>query len=156
MLNTQKIQSMLEEFRGLSAQAQVQVPSISRWGVGMHVQHCLIAMVAFLEGLLQSSPPMPVRQFSLRKLIVFMTGKIPRGRAKAPKISRPDPDVCLDELKELHEKIDLLLKEVRLLDKDAWCAHPYFGPLGRDEVLKFIVIHNNHHLGIIRDIVAAV
>ena len=37
---------------------------------------------------------------------------------------------------------------------DCWWKHFAFGAMKRDDALKFIRIHNNHHLKIISDILA--
>jgi hypothetical protein len=38
------------------------------------------------------------------------------------------------------------------LHPDSFIEHPYFGHLNVKEALRFLKIHNNHHLKIIKDI----
>jgi len=77
------------------------------------------------------------------KIIVFTRKKIPRGRAKSPKIVIPKK---YDELS--------LEKDCKnsIIDKDKYFKHPYFGDLKLDKAIQFLEIHTNHHLEIIHDI----
>lgn len=145
----------LEDLRNSVASAALRVPGISEWSVGMHVHHCCLAMVGTCRSLIASTPPIPRSGFSLLRAVVFSSGRIPRGRGRSPDVVLPRQDVSLDELRTLLDQSERILTEARGLDPGAWFRHSAFGVLDRDKTLRFILIHNGHHLRIISDILAA-
>ncbi len=145
----------LEDLRTSVASAALQAPAVSEWSIGMHVHHCCLAMVGFCQSLIASTPPIPRSRFSLVTAVVFSSGRIPRGRGRSPDAGLPRQDVSPAELWTLLDQSERILTEVHDLDPKTWCRHAVFGVLDRDKTLRFILIHNRHHLRIISDIVAA-
>ena len=84
-----------------------------------------------------------------------MTGRMPRGRGKAPKVAIPKPEVPQAELLVLLDESERMLAEAGKLDSGTWFEHFAFGVLDRDKAFRLIYIHNQHHLRIISDIMAA-
>jgi hypothetical protein len=124
----------------------------SSWNVGQQIEHCCLVIGGVHEALAKSQPPAPRARISLVRRGVFLTGRIPRGRAKAPKSVHPAavPDrahleTCLERAREQVEAI-------RALGADAWFKHFVFDVLRRDEALRFLQIHTDHHLRIMRQI----
>ena len=145
----------LGEFQRAVAHAGVLVPSVSRWSVGMHVHHCCLAMTNVCRALRQSTPPPPRAGISPVRWLVFLTGWIPRGRGKAPDIALPSETISPPELERMLGESERALSGVPDLDPQSWFSHFVFGPLNRDKTLRFLQIHNRHHLRIIADILAA-
>ncbi len=145
----------LEAFRNCTRKADLCVPAVSKWSVGMHVHHCCLAMIGVCEILSTSTPPPPHSRFSLISALVFSSGRIPRGRGRSPDTVVPKQDVTPAELLALLEESERQLNDVRQLDAGTWFKHFKFGVLDRDKTAKFIRIHNRHHLRIISDIMAA-
>jgi len=87
--------------------------------------------------------------------IVFASGRIPRGRAKSPDPAVPSEGVTEDELRVLLDESGRQLEAARAAPPDAWFRHFAFGVLDRDRTLKFIRIHNRHHLRIVQDTLRA-
>ena len=146
----------LEDLRTSVASAALCVPAVSEWSTGMHVHHCCLAMIGICQSLIASTPPPPPRSgFSLRTSLIFLSGRIPRGRGRAPDVVVPRQDVSPAELWTLLDQSERILAEVNHLDPKTWFRHVAFGVLDRDKTLRFIRIHNRHHLRIISDIVAA-
>jgi hypothetical protein len=81
------------------------------------------------------------------------TKKIPRGKAKAPKIVAPKADINKDELQLHLNRTRETIKALELVSKDHFFEHPYFGKLKLKETIRFLEIHTQHHLDIIRDII---
>lgn len=139
----------------VSEAAGAHVPDVSQWTVGMHVHHCTLGMVGICNAVLGSEPPAPPTRFSLPRAFVFRTGRIPRGRGKAPETAMPSPDIGPAELMSLLDRSHDLLRRVAEADPGQWWDHFAFGAMSRDQTLRFVGIHNRHHLRIIADIRAA-
>jgi len=46
------------------------------------------------------------------------------------------------------------LERIRALPADAWFRHFVLGTLRRDRALRFLAVHTEHHLRIVREILA--
>ena len=145
----------LQAFRNCIPKADLCVPAVSKWSVGKHVHHCCLAMIGICQTLSTSTPPPPRSRFSLIPALIFLSGRIPRGRGRSPDVVVPKHDVSPAELLELLEESEHKLNDVPQLDAGTWFKHFVFGVLDRDKAIKFIMIHNRHHLRIISDIMAA-
>lgn len=145
----------LDRFRAAVGSADTRDPGVSDWSVWMHVHHCCLGMTRIVRGLAESRPPKPRSRFSLPRLVVLTTGMIPRGRAKSPEAVVPDESVTARELNAMLDESDEMLDQAVRLGPEAWFEHFAFGPMGRDDALRFLRIHNRHHLKIIDDITGA-
>ncbi len=145
----------LEDLRSSMASAALRASAVSEWTIGMHVHHCCLAMIVICRSLIASTPPTPRSRFSLATALVFSSGRIPRGRGRAPDAVLPRQDVSPEELGTLLDQSERFLTEVPDLDPKTWFRHFAFGVLDRDKTLRFIRIHNRHHLRIISDIASA-
>jgi len=150
-----RIDNGLETLRESTAHADIQVPDVSRWTVGMHVHHCALGMIGICNAVLESSPPAPPSRFSAPRAFVFTTGRIPRGRGKAPAEAVPSPDIGTEDLRALLDRSESLIEQVADAAPGKWWKHFAFGVMDRDQALRFMGIHNRHHLRIVADIRAA-
>ena len=130
-------------------------PEVSGWSAGMHVHHCCLTMIGVCGLLIESESPPPDSRFSMLTRLVFLSGRIPRGRAQAPETVLPRTGISGDELLALLDASQRLLESACAARADSWFRHFRFGVLNRDQTLKFIGIHNGHHTRIISDILAA-
>lgn len=127
---------------------------VSKASVGWHLAHNLKVIHSILGSLDESNPEQYRKKFSWMKELVYLTGRIPRGKARSPKKVRPEENISE---KELQDQIDIARARIGIipkLPKNAFFEHPYFGHIRRDETEKFLVIHTEHHLKIIRDILS--
>ena len=145
----------LADLRSVVPEAPVVVPTVSKWSVGMHVQHVCLAMIGVCQSLIASVPPPPPSGFSLVTSAIFLTGRIPRGRGKSPDQALPSEGVSRQELDSLLTEAERRIEEARQVSADHWFRHFAFGVLDRDRTLKFIGMHNRHHLRIVHDILRA-
>ena len=145
----------LDELKKFIPRADVLVPDVSKWSVGMHVQHCCLATIAVCDSLVASEPPVPRSSFSLVTSAIFLTGRIPRGRGKSPEQAIPRDEIWTNELEGLLLDAERRLEAAREASRDQWFRHFAFGVLDRDRTLKFIGIHNRHHARIVQDILRA-
>jgi hypothetical protein len=150
------IKESLKRYRDLLDQDDCLKTEISKWSVYQHIEHILISNSRILEQILdRSSANLPIRGISILGRIVLLTGVIPRGKGKAPDFTLP-MGLSIVELKKLYydliEKLDQL-ESIKL--EGIVAKHPYFGGLTKKQWLKFIEIHQRHHLKIIDDIIKA-
>lgn len=126
-------------------------PEISKSNVGWHIEHILLTNKMILEAVEKSNPADYTWSFKLPRIVVFTMNKIPRGRAKAPKVVVPktyDEQTLLEHLKI----VTLKIQGLENMSSDKYFDHPYFGNLRLNKTIKFLEIHTNHHLEIINEI----
>ena len=125
---------------------------ISNSTIGWQIDHCLLVINGVIKQLEISNPTEFQSKFNLPKFLILTFKKIPRGKARAPKIVTPIEVATSEELKT---KIELaknnVLKLPTFSDK-LFFKHPYFGDLSKKQTEKFLAIHTKHHLKIIQDI----
>ncbi len=133
---------------------QARSPKISEWGVYEHIDHLLKVNDAILIKILGSERIDGGKNFL--GSFALLSGWLPRGRGKSPPKLRGE----LASKESLHTRIEGILQQLnklknlpeKLADKQGVMKHIYFGVLNTAEWIKFIRIHNRHHLKIINDI----
>jgi len=133
----------------------VSAPSVSRWSVGRHLEHCALAITSVVEQLEASRPPAPSAGFHAVRTAVMLTGRIPRGAADAPPGVVPEDGPDEAHTRALLDRAEAAAERARALDPGTWFRHFVLGVLDRDRALRFLAIHDAHHLRIVRDILAA-
>jgi hypothetical protein len=149
----------MNQFQNILLQLENHIPNlektnskISSSSIGWQIDHCLLVINGIISQLEVSNPSEYRSKFNLPKFLVFTTGKIPRGKARAPKIAMP---VDVATANELQSKIELAKKNILKLNSfpiNAHFKHPFFGDLNTKQTEKFLAIHTKHHLKIIEDI----
>jgi hypothetical protein len=120
----------------------------------MQIEHCLKATNGICRALVHSKPsPAKTKKGVVRRMI-FQTGMIPRGRGRAPETSRPAEATSEAALVELLAQARVAVQDAAATDDHCWWQHNALGIMQRDEALRFIEIHNRHHLKIISDILS--
>lgn len=127
-------------------------PKVSNSTVGWQIDHCLLVINGII-GQIEISDPLKYQpKWTFPKFMVFTTGKIPRDKAKAPKVVIPT-QVATQE--ELLAKLAAAKNNVLKLDsfsENQFFNHPFFKDLNVKQTKKFLTIHTKHHLKIIEDI----
>lgn len=126
-------------------------PSISKSSVGWHIEHSLLTINLIIEAVKKSDSLKYRWRFNVKRLLVFTINKIPRGKAKAPKVVTPEK-YDIESLNMHIKKAKERLNDLSKLDAGNFFLHPYFGNLNLKHTIKFLEIHTNHHLKIIDDI----
>ena len=134
----------------------VIVEEVSSASVGWHLHHILQVSNAFSNGL-KSSEPSEYEGFSpsFSRSVIFLYGDFPRGTAQAPESVQPPSIFSAQDLRDLVKEARLLLDEVYQLPESAYMDHPVFGQLNKNQTLRFLEIHTDHHFLIIDDILKA-
>ena len=147
----QKLQKYLAELETKIPNLEAYNPTVSKSNVGWHIEHSLLTIERIIEAVQKSNPDNYTWSFKLPRILVFTMNKMPRGRAKAPKVVVPntyDKQTLLEHLKI----VTLKIQEIENISPDKYFDHPFFGNLKLKKAVKMIEIHTNHHLEIINDI----
>lgn len=138
-------------------------PAVSGWCVKEHLEHLSIAnggIATWVERALTGDPEVEKGGGpSLLGRVILFTGAFPRGRGKAPERTRPtgksagELEATFRETRHRFETLGASLEKIQALD--ATRNHFVFGDLSAAQWLRFMVVHNNHHQKIIRDVLAA-
>lgn len=129
--------------------------SVSAWSVGEHLHHLLLVNQSVLTKLL-ANESMEGKPTTLYGRITLLVGILPRGKGKSPKSLLPQ---ILNQ-QDITQLITQQLATIETLKNKGSFAlqcsfpHPYFGLLTTEQWLRFIQIHTNHHIKIIKDIIA--
>ena len=127
--------------------------AVSSGSVGWHIEHSLKTIDQIVTACKNSNPSNYQWRFNFNRfLILTIAKKIPRGKAKAPKIVRPEGEISLETLDMSLSKVKENLMDWKDLDKNTYFPHPFFGILNKKETENFLALHTKHHLMIIDDI----
>lgn len=150
----------MKKLEGLIFKLQTKIPhheltasNISTASVGWHIEHSLLTLNFIIDALGKSNPADYKPTFDIRRSIVMLLGKIPRGRVQAPRAVRPATDFNIDTL---HQHISLSiekLKTLEYLNAGHYFTHPFLGDFKLEAAIRFLKVHTKHHLHIINDIV---
>ncbi len=125
---------------------------VSNSTIGWQIDHCLLVINGVISQLEISNPAEYQSKFNWNRFVVFTTGKIPRGKIRAPKVVTP---VSIATVEELNSKMEIAKSNVQKLNnlpKNSFFKHPFLSNLNAKQTEKFLAIHTNHHLKIIQEI----
>ena len=151
-MSLEKINLILNKLESNIKNHSVSKPEISKGDVPLHIDQSLKVINNVIIALQKSNPNTYKNDISLLGKVMFKLGFFPRGKAKAPKHVKP-PEVILKE--DLILQVNLAKTNIRTivsLDKNAYFKHPLFGNINTKRVNRFLLIHTNHHLKIINDV----
>lgn len=128
--------------------------TVSSVTVGWQIAHSLKVVSGVLWSLEQSKPEEYERKFNWTKVVIMTIQRIPRGKGRAPKTVLPtEEEISEQGLQQQITAIQAALKNIDKISEEANFKHPLFGSLKKKETLKFLKIHTQHHVAIIRDMV---
>ena len=150
-----RMAEMAEESWSLDVRAE----KVSHWSVGEQIEHLAMSDLQVL-GLLPKLLERPDRDAARRAhpvgRLMLALNWIPRGVGKAPEFARPEG---LDAARLREQLAELLGALANLGDHLGELAgargrfsHPRFGWLDLGQWLRFLEVHNHHHLKIVDDI----
>ncbi|MBN8675744.1 MAG: hypothetical protein J0L56_16545 [Chitinophagales bacterium] len=126
--------------------------TVSQATVGWHLEHSLLALVKMISATEHSNPADYRWKFNLKRSVVLLLGKIPRGKAKAPSTVKPGETISTGTIIPLLEKAKQKVELFEKLGSDKFFTHPVFGDVKLKQARRVIAIHTAHHLAIINDI----
>ncbi|WP_310380048.1 DUF1569 domain-containing protein [Flavobacterium sp.] len=148
-----KIILLLNELETKIVFRDIENSSVSKSAVSWHIDHTLRVLSLVIETLKNTKPTDAKRKFNILKQLVFITGIIPRGKAKAPKSVQSFEEITLETLKLQFKETRFLVSLLNHLNVNSSFIHPYFGVLNLKETEKFLYLHTKHHIKIINDII---
>lgn len=149
MNSLQNILQQLESHISNSEKSNIQVSNST---IGWQIDHCLLVINGVISQLEISNPTEFQSKFNFNRLIVFTTGKIPRGKIRAPKVVTPIDVASFENLKFKIETAKNNISKLNNLPKNSFFKHPFLGNLNVKQTEKFLFLHTKHHLKIIQDI----
>lgn len=149
----------MKKLLNLVEQLALQIPNadkvnkdVSNANIGWHIEHSCLVIIKITKTLKKSDPKKFQAKFNFKKIFVFLIGKFPRGRAKAPEVVMPIENITTTHLEESILKTKAAIIELQNCEKNNHFSHPIFGSLNTPETIKFLGVHTQHHLLIIQDI----
>ena len=124
---------------------------VSEASLGWHLDHVLLVVNSIYGQLEASDPGLYKSKINKIRTLVFTINGIPRGRGESPNRVRPKDDISKQEILNHLAMVREIIYKFDSLPKRSHFAHPYFGMLDRKQSKKFIKIHTNHHLKIVKD-----
>jgi hypothetical protein len=147
-----KINNLLNELEAQITNYSKLNQAISAGNVGWHIVHSCLVINSVCGAVLKSDPSKFIKKFSFKAFLVLLLNSFPRGKAKAPSFTMPSeelsPASILNSIQAARANIEALSKA----DKNQYFTHPIFGDLNTGQTFKFLGVHTNHHLNIIKDI----
>jgi len=148
-MSFEKLISDIERYIPMASKSNINV---SARGVDWHLDHILKVLNTICVATQTSDPENFQPQFNLYKSLILFFGYMPRGKGRSPKsLNNLDP-INEEEIIEQFEIAKTNLAGLDKLSKNHHFKHPIFGHLNLIQTKRFIKIHSNHHLKIIRDI----
>jgi hypothetical protein len=147
-----KINNLLDELELQIANYSKLNQAISEGNVGWHIVHSCLVIDSVCGAVCKSDATKFIKKFSFKAFLVLLINSFPRGKAKAPSFTMPSeelsPASILKSIQAARTSIEALAKA----GKNQYFTHPIFGDLNTGQTFKFLGVHTNHHLKIIKDI----
>jgi hypothetical protein len=150
-----RLQVLIADLEELISQQGLRNESVSNGSVGWHIEHCLLTFDKIIYALKTSDPAKYKWSFNLKRMLVSVINKIPRGRANAPGVVQPAEYFDEATLRAHIAKTKHYIITLHHLQPRHYFEHPYFGKLKLKSAIKFMALHTRHHIHIIRDIIKA-
>lgn len=125
---------------------------VSEAAVAWHMDHIFLVVNQIYKTLEQSEESIYKNEFNIKRAYVFTFNTMPRGKATAPESVRPKENVDINTI-QIHNDLALTtVEKFSNLPEKKHINHPVLGTMNKDKTIKFLTIHTEHHLKIIRDI----
>lgn len=130
----------------------VKKKSVSDVDIYWHIEHSILVIERVLDSLEYSDPANFSKKFNINWFAVKLVNQIPRGSAKAPQKVSPTNQSSPHDLAKRIYNIDKRIDSPSSVKPDSFVEHHVFGHLNTINAHRFLTIHTDHHLKIIRDI----
>lgn len=148
------LHAQLNEMKQYISEKDTVNHAVSSAPVDWHLSHSLKVINNIITTLESSDPKEFNKEFSFWRVLIFLTRKIPRGKARSPKVVLPPEKITAQDLEKEWTRAKQNVSLINSFPRRAHFKHPYFKHLDRNQTKKFLEIHTEHHLKIIRDILS--
>jgi hypothetical protein len=148
-----KLEQLIAELESNISHCELTIPNISAGSVGWHIEHSLLVLNLVIGALSKSNPADYKKKRDIRRTILMLLGRIPRGRIKAPKAVQPSLDFNKESLQQHVYQTKERVKVLSQLSSSHFFSHPFLGDFKLAPAIKFLTIHTKHHNQIIQDII---
>lgn len=152
-MDLEKLNLKLQEIGKHIPHKELKNPEVSSATIGWHLDHSLKVINNVSKALKKSDPEKYKGSFSFWKNLVLLSGRIPRGKARSPKSVLPPDLIEREDLQAQLKEAEKNISKYHELPGEAHFKHPFFKNLKRDETRRFLEIHTEHHLKIVREII---
>lgn len=125
---------------------------VSKVNVSWHLDHSLKVINSVIKNMQNSDSALYIDNFSFLGKALLKLKFFPRGKAKAPEYVMPSEAILVDDIKTQLVEARQNIKTIPNLDKNAFFKHPLFGNVNTSRVIRFLDVHTNHHLKIVKRI----
>lgn len=152
-----QIRTQIERMRALvrSPKLAKRNERVSGWSPAEHLDHMAKVSLWALRSMAKPAKQPAPKGISLAGRLVLFLGWLPRGIGKAPAGVTGQPASVAEieaALTNLESTLDALPLDALRASREAVVPHPRFGALTPPQALRLVVVHTNHHLRIIDDI----
>lgn len=134
-------------------------PEVSGWAVAQHLEHLGMTGGRVFDAIGIGLDGGPAGRPGFWGYLVLVSGRIPRGRVRARREWTPagaDAGRARGAVADLGRRFAALEAHLPAIATAAGTArHPILGPLTPRRWLRFLEIHQRHHLAIVHEIEAA-
>ena len=152
MASTKNLNNYISQIESHIPKHEYINPKVSKSSIGWHLDHSLKVINSVIDTLEKSNPAEYQNNFNFLGKVFFILGFFPRGKARAPKYVLPPEHITKADLLAQLETTKTNIDIIKNLDNNAYFKHPLFGHINTKRVNRFLMLHTNHHLKIIRDI----
>lgn len=142
----------LNEVISYVPEMEIKNTAVSEATVAWHMDHIFLFVNQIYKALEQSDERNFKTKFNIKRAYVFTFKKLPRGSIQAPESVSPDKNIAIETLQMHYNKTLNTLDKLSKLKENQHFNHPVLGTINRNKTIKFMTIHTEHHLKIIRDI----
>ncbi len=148
-----KLEQLLNNLENIIPECNSKNTNVSHATVGWQIEHSLKTIDIIVLACKNSNPTEYKWKFNFKRLLILsLLKKIPKGKAKAPKIVQPEGEISQISLQNSLAQVRLNLKDWNSLNSNAFFTHPFFGNLDKKKTIEFLVLHTQHHFQISTEI----
>ncbi len=93
-----KLEKLLDQLEDKIPFCRELNQEVSPANVGWHIEHSLLTLDEIINFLIQSNPNDYKWKFNFIRIVVLTMKKIPRGKAKSPKVVQPKENIDNNDL----------------------------------------------------------
>jgi hypothetical protein len=125
---------------------------VSEAPVAWHMDHIYLMVNQLHKALQYSDESNYKAESNATRDYVFTYNTLPRGKVIAPESVSPKGTITINTLQMHYDQALATVEKLPMLSEKKHFNHPILGTMNRDDTIKFLTIHTEHHLKIIRDI----